>query len=53
MGHSRPEVVFTENYVFGELKCDVEVLKKKKTTKLSLLSTLTIVFKIRLQKKLE
>lgn len=33
MGHSRPEVVFTENYVFGELKCGVEVLKKKKTNK--------------------
>lgn len=32
MGHSRSEVVFTENYVFGELKCDIEIKKKKNKT---------------------
>lgn len=50
-GHLKSEVVFTENYVFGEHKCNIELFLK--TTKLPLLSTLFIVFQIGLQQKLE
>lgn len=50
-GHLRPEVVFIEIYVFGELKCNIEIFLKN--NKSSSFVHIIIVFKIRLQQKLE